>query len=114
MSGLPLAIYKYLRPRAVRTKRISYKGLCSGLAKVGWKTHWRSPGLWKALGEVVIACHAKNLGALPALVVRRDLGRPGASYYPVAHMLAKTQSAKLNAWRTELALIATSPYPTVL
>jgi hypothetical protein len=114
MTGLPLAIYKFLRQRAAGTKRISYKGLCSRLAKLGWKTHWRSRTLWNALGEVVVACHANTLGALPALVVRRDLGRPGASYYPVAHKLAKTHSAKLKAWRTELTIVATSSYPAVI
>jgi hypothetical protein len=114
VTGLPLAIYRVLRIQAPARRTISYKDLCLKLAKRGWKVHWRSRKLWMALGDVVVACQSRDLGALPALVIRRNLGRPGASYYPVAHRKARTLAAKITAWKNELTKVAASWYPVAI
>lgn len=112
LTGLPLTIYKLLIPRAASAKRITYKQLCLLPKMKKTKVHWRSRVLFGALGTVVKACRKRKLGALPALVVRRDTRRPGASYYPVAHPTAKTRKARRARWWAELSKITTSlPYP---
>jgi hypothetical protein len=114
MTGLPLTIYKALRPRAASANRLTYKQLCLHLATKGRKVHWRSSVLFGALGTIVVECRKRKLGALPALVVRRDTRRPGASYYPVAHKGAATRAARIAAWRGELNTISKSKYPPTI
>jgi hypothetical protein len=112
-SLLAAAIYKLLVRRLHgRTPTLTYGELVRALAP-RHVTHRRSPALHAALGEVSLACRARGLPCLPALVHRADTGRPGPAYFRTAHPRVRAEAAQRAAWDVELAavVIAEARYP---
>jgi hypothetical protein len=113
LSPLAAAIYKAL----VRRLHGSYPTLTYGelVEMLGPRhpTHLRSPVFYAALGEVSLACRARGLPCLPALVHGASSRRPGPGYYKVAHPRARTETARLAAWEAEMAavVVAEERYP---
>lgn len=113
MTPLAHEIYRQLL-RRLRNGRasITYAELA---ARVAPRTpaHHRSPRFHAALGEVSVACRARALPYLPAIVWRASVQRPGAGYYAIAHPRARTEEARVRAWEREHAAVcaAARTYP---
>src|SRR5690349_19169497 len=98
MTPLARAIYKELRSHVVRGRLwLSYTELARLLSPAFPTMHARNRQLYVALGEIVHRCKRRSLPKLPAIVWRRDLRRPGASYYAVAHPRARTIAGQVAA-----------------
>jgi hypothetical protein len=119
MSALADAIYEVLRQQLLSGGRrsLTYKQLAGRLrTRHGFRTmHARNRLLFVALGEVVDGCRRRKLPALPAIVWRADLGRPGNSYYRRAHPRARSAAAQRPAWTAEYQrVIAQRSYPATI
>jgi hypothetical protein len=119
LSPLAQAIYAILQPRVPSwTPEIAYEDLVARLPPLPPPyddIDVRDPRLSDALGEIVVACRAKKLPALPAIVVRKDTRMPGIGYYPVAHPAAagdRVQEAL--AWGNETLVVKKTPFPVTL
>src|SRR5262245_50478954 len=107
-----------LRSQLLRGRsELSYTDLAQRLAqeRAFLTMHARNRRLYVALGEVVDRCRKRSLPAIPAIVWRRDLRRPGASYYPRARPRARTSTRQIAAWRAEHgAVLARRRYRAVI
>lgn len=105
MSPLATAIYRQLRRRLrADDPSVTYRELAHGL-DYRHATHPRSPRLHAALTEVTEACREAGLPCLPALVCAAATHRPSTGYYKVAHPRARTDVARVTAWRRERARV---------
>ena len=116
LSPLASAIYDVLRPMVPSPDAaITYSDLAAELKKKhSYDLDGSDPTLHEALGEIVHACKAKQLPALPAMVVRKKEKSPGFGYYPVAHPAAKDDAAKKAAWESEIDGVRKATYPPSL
>ena len=123
MSPLAFAIYTVLRTLVPcpRNPCISYSDLLSRLPDEFKSFNLENPAkrneLSEALGEIVIACRAQDLPALPALVVQLEevgLGYPGPGYYGIAHHEVSGELEQLAAWGRELEAVKRTTYPEIL
>jgi len=67
--------------------------------------HQRSPRLHAALTEVTLACRARELPAVTAIVWKSGAHRPSDGYYPIAHPRARSWASQLAAWKLEHARV---------
>jgi hypothetical protein len=68
-----------------------------------------------ALGEIVVACRARGLPTLAAIVVRNDTRMPGNGYYPVAHPApGDDRVQQAIAWGNEMLLVRKTQFPATL
>ena len=98
-------IYRHLVKTIRRgTASITYGELAEAISE---KTpvHRRSPKLHEALTEVTIACRARELPAVTAIVWKSGAHRPSDGYYEIAHPRARSWSGQLEAWREEHARV---------
>jgi hypothetical protein len=114
LTGLSKVIYNVLRlrvPTAGPAATLTYTQLAR---QVGVGPRARIFHL--ALGDLVRRCRMRSLPALPALVVRADLGMPGAGYYPTAHrgihMQHRPRAAL--AWAREVTEVCHTKFPRSL
>lgn len=119
LSPLADAIYRILQPRVpALSPEITYEDLVARLPALpppysGVDVQDRR--LSDALGEIVIACRAKGLPALAAIVVRKDTRMPGDGYYPVAHPAAGNDRVlQVLAWGNEMLLARKTQFPATL
>jgi hypothetical protein len=113
LSPLAARIYAILRRRVPSSRNaatMTYKQIA---LRVG--VSHRGPALDRALGELVTRCRSRGLPAIAALVVRADLGIPGAGYYGLAHGIQpRPRPVAALAWAREVVLVCSTSYPTVL
>lgn len=68
--------------------------------------HHRDAKFWTKLGESMRRDHAAGVGLRCSLIVNKQQGIPGASYFDMARSLgmpiAKTYDAELAFWRSQL------------
>jgi hypothetical protein len=69
------------------------------------RVHRRSPRLYDALTRVTLACRARELPAVTAIVWKAGARRPSDGYYPIAHPRARSWNGQLAAWRLEHARV---------
>jgi hypothetical protein len=118
MTPLADATYAALRRHLQQTRSLrpvlSYKDLCAKI--VGFAVGPRSGKLHAALGEVVIECRNKKLGAIPALAINGTTRLPGHGYFPVAHPSARTDALRKTEWSAEVDRVVrdTTKYPVAL
>src|SRR5438034_895818 len=82
---------------------ITYQDLIDQLPRSWRDMSPRSQELNDALAEIVAACRANDLPALPAVVITAANGRPGNGYYYVAHPGVQSDDEKREAWEAEAA-----------
>lgn len=75
---------------------------------------WRGGPLHEALGEIVLACQAHGLAALPAIVVRVVDGRPGDGFYEMVFPGVTDAQERRRLWREVVARVRESVYPETL
>lgn len=123
MTPLALACYSILRQLVPSDSdaRLSYSDLLAELPPAFGYLDLQNPQhrneLSAALGEIVTACRAARLPALPALVVLRDgdeLGYPGPGYYPIAHPGVDDQLMQEVAWGHEVEAVQQTTYPPAI
>lgn len=116
MSPLATEIYKTLR-RHLRSRRISitYGELAAEVSRA-IPTHPRSRALHAALTEVTVACKARSLPCLPAMVWRAGTRRPSSGYYKIAHSRSRSELAAIAAWEAEYDRVVAqvAAFPAVL
>jgi hypothetical protein len=98
------------RPRAMAASpapiSLTYGALAAALEQ---RIHPRSPRLHAALTEVTLACRARGLPALPALVWRAGVRQPADGYFKIAHPRARSLRTQIAAWREEYARVVATP-----
>jgi hypothetical protein len=123
VSPLAATIYAVLRTLAPcrGDPRLSYADLLSRLPDRFSHLDLEDPAhrdqISQALGEIVLACRARGLPALPALVVRLvegELEYPGVGYHGLAHPEAADEIERLAAWGRELEAVKRTTYPETL
>lgn len=67
--------------------------------------HRRSSKLHEALTELTLACRARELPAVTAMVWKSGAHRPSDGYYEIAHPRARSWTGQLEAWREEHARV---------
>jgi hypothetical protein len=99
-------IYRHLVKIVRRgTASITYRDLAAAVSSEKLTVHQRSPKLHSALTEVTIACRARELPAVTAIVWKAGAHRPSDGYYEIAHPRARSWAGKLEAWREEHARV---------
>ena len=101
VSPLAREIYRTL----VQHLRANRESITYGELATAVKIHPRSSKLHDALGEVTLACRARGLPLLPAMVWRGDSHRPSDGYYKVAHPRARSFKTQVVAWEHEHARV---------
>jgi len=116
VSPLATAVYNVLRVRVPATRpELSYEDLCTKLPASVGTIEARSQLLWEALGDIVRACRAAELPALPAIVVNKHERVPGKAYYAVAHPGdAHDEALAMIAWGKEVLMVRATTYPPTL
>jgi len=102
-------IYRHL-VRVLRrgTASITYAELADAISPPGIakpRVHPRSPRLHAALTEVTLACRARALPAVTAIVWKAGAHRPSDGYYGIAHPRARSWKSQLAAWQDEHARV---------
>jgi hypothetical protein len=72
---------------------------------------WRGGPLLEALGEIVVWCHAHDLPALPAVVVRVIDGEPGDSFFVLAFPGVTDAQERRRLWCEEVVRVRQAVYP---
>jgi hypothetical protein len=119
LSQLALHVYDILRLMVPNPSAdITYQDLVNRLGPLPPPNEDLQPRdlrLDQALGEVVAECRARNLPAIPAIVVRADGRIPGAGYYPIAHPDEMHDVARaMIAWGNEVLRVRQTTYPPTL
>lgn len=116
MSPLATACYEVLRCRVPADRpELSYTDLVSQLPAPFTRLDPNSDLLSNALGELVLACRARSLPAIAAMVVRFGEQVPGRGYYPIAHPAAAGDPVTaMVAWANELTQVRATAYPPPL
>ncbi len=103
----PLAkhIYRHL-VRSVRrgTASLTYSELATAIADK-FEVHPRSPALFDALTEVTVACRARELPAVTAIVWKAGARRPSDGYYKIAYPRMRSFETQVAAWKAEHARV---------
>jgi hypothetical protein len=86
------------------TASITYRDLAVAVSEK-YPVHQRSPKLHSALTEVTIACRARELPAVTAIVWKARAHRPSDGYYEIAHPRARSWAGQLEAWKEEHARV---------
>jgi hypothetical protein len=98
-------IYRHLVKEIRRgTASITYRDLATAVSEK-YPVHQRSGKLHSALTEVTLACRARELPAVTAIVWKAGAHRPSDGYYEIAHPRARSWSGQLEAWRAEHARV---------
>ena len=119
LSQLASAIYDILQPMVPSPNAdIAYHELVDRLGPLPAPNHdlqSRDPRLDEALGEIVTECRARELPALPAIVVRSDDRIPGPGYYQIAHPdVAHDRALAMIDWGNEVVRVRQTTYPQIL
>jgi len=119
LSQLASDIYDILRPMVPNpTAEITYHDLVVRLGPLpapNQNLQPRDHRLDEALGEIVTQCRARQLPALPAIVVHSSDGIPGAGYYAMAHPhVADDRARAMIAWGNEVQQVRRRTYPQTL
>jgi len=119
LSQLASDIYDILRPMVPNpTAEITYHDLVARLGPLpvpNQNLQPRDRRLDEALGEIVTECRARDLPALPAIVVHSEDRIPGPGYYPMAHpQVADDRARAMIAWGNEILQVRRTTYPQAL
>jgi hypothetical protein len=101
LSPLAHEVYRKL----VQHLRANHESITYGELATALEIHPRSSKLHDALGEVTVACRARGLPMLPAMVWRSGAHRPSDGYYKVAHPRTRSFKAQVVAWEQEHARV---------
>jgi hypothetical protein len=107
VSPLAREIYRQLVKRVTAGEVSITYGELAAAVSAKFPVHPRSSKLHAALTEVTVACRARGLPNLPAIVWRAGGRHPSDGFFKVAYPRARSFERQLESWTGEHALVIT-------